>query len=190
MQETNYIQSSNLFEQILQQDEIIFDKTSGGKNQSSIHSQKKKRVFFTKEEDEKLKELVNKYGTRKWSLISSLMNNRTSRQCRDRYFNYLFPGCFKGEWSNDQDNLLVNLYMQYGPKWSFFSKNFPGRTPNSLKNRWNYFLSKKILFPEKNESKVILKEKIIQDELSSIYDDDFAKLNDFLSFNDEYQFLQ
>lgn len=102
---------------------------------------RKKRVPFTLDEDEKLKNLVNRFGVGNWSLISKFMTERTPKQCRDRYCNYLAPGYFKGEWTKEEDELLVRLYYLYGPKWASLKQHFTGRSPNSLKNRWNYFLS-------------------------------------------------
>lgn len=100
------------------------------------------RVHFTKQEDEKLKELVKIYGIKNWSLISSLMVGRTAKQCRDRYSNYLVPGFFQGEWSKEEDELLMKLYNEYGSKWSIIQTHFPNRSSNSIKNRWYYFLRK------------------------------------------------
>lgn len=105
---------------------------------------KRTRVPFTSEEDEKLRKLVAKFGGHNWSIISSFMKDRTSKQCRDRYSNYLTPGYFQGEWSKGEDNLLIQLYNQFGPKWTFMQKYFKGRSSNSIKNRWNYFLCRQI----------------------------------------------
>lgn len=101
---------------------------------------KKLRVLFSKEEDEKIKFLVDIYGTKQWGIISSFLNGRTPKQCRDRYKNYLEPGFFSGQWTNEEDNLLKKLYEQNGPKWSILSKSFIDRSPGAIKNRWKYFL--------------------------------------------------
>ncbi|WOL16567.1 transcription factor MYB3R-3 [Canna indica] len=54
-----------------------------------------------------------------------------------------------------EDEKIVNLVAKYGPtKWSFISKSLPGRirkqcrerTDNSIKNRWNSSLKKKLDF--------------------------------------------
>lgn len=102
----------------------------------------KNRVPFSIEEDEKIKRLVEKYGKRNWQIIASFIKERTPKQCRDRYCNYLFPGFFGGEWSKEEDDLLMKLYSELGPKWSVIKKSFVDRSTNSLKNRWIYFLSK------------------------------------------------
>lgn len=98
------------------------------------------RTHFTKEEDERIKDLVKQFGTKNWSIIASFMNGRSAKQCRDRYSNYLVPGFFQGEWSNEEDELLKKLYKENGSKWSIIQTYFPNRSSNSIKNRWYYFL--------------------------------------------------
>lgn len=110
-------------------------------NKKDKNKNKRKRVPFLPEEDEKLKMLVQKFGTKKWLVISNYMNGRSAKQCRDRYMNHLFPGYFNCEWSKEEVNLLFNLYYQVGPKWPYLKKFFIGRSANSLKNRWTYFLA-------------------------------------------------
>lgn len=101
------------------------------------------RKLFTKEEDEKIKKLVKIFGTRHWDLISQFIDGRTAKQCRDRYSNYLIPDYFQGEWSFEEDSLLIKLFNENGAKWSTIQKSFPNRSANSIKNRWHYFLRRK-----------------------------------------------
>lgn len=119
------------------------------------HPKKLYRVHFTKTEDERIMELVERFGKKNWALISSFMNGRTAKQCRDRYCNYLIPGFFQGEWSKEEDELLLKLYKENGSKWSVIKNHFPKRSSNSLKNRWYYFLRKEIKsMSEKNNDEV------------------------------------
>ena len=97
---------------------------------------------FTPEEDSKICELVNKYGARNWELIAREIPGRNSRQCRDRYQNYLIPGFFNGQWTKEEDELLYKKINQMGHQWTKMMKFFPGRTANCIKNRWNYFVCK------------------------------------------------
>lgn len=106
---------------------------------------KNQRVLFTKEEDDRIKQLVDKFGTNHWNLIALCMERRTAKQCRDRYHNYLMPGCFQGEWTKEEDNLLSQLYDKFGPKWSIIKKSFPNRGYNNIKSRWHFFISKQNL---------------------------------------------
>ena len=73
---------------------------------------------------------------RKW------VPGRTGRQCRDRYQNYLIPGFFNGQWSKEEDDLLMIKYHEFGSKWSKMAQFFNQRSANALKNRWNYFVSR------------------------------------------------
>ncbi|KAK8865516.1 hypothetical protein M9Y10_011072 [Tritrichomonas musculus] len=113
---------------------------------------KKSRNRFTREEDEKIKKLVNIFGTQSWILISKFMLGRSPKQIRDRYSNYLIPGLFLGEWSKEEDELLIKLFDQYGPKWSIIQNFFPNRGNNSIKNRWHNILNKKL--SKENEKKL------------------------------------
>lgn len=121
---------------------------SGSKNKNNKNEKeseekgKMKRRKFTEEEDEKLKKLVEEMGSKKWEDIAKLMPGRTGRQCRDRYQNYLIPGFFNGQWSQQEDDLLNLKYLEYGSQWSKITKFFSHRSANSLKNRWNYFVSR------------------------------------------------
>ena len=104
----------------------------------------KSKKRFTKEEDIKLLTLVSKYGPKNWKAISQEMNNRCGRQCRDRYVNYLSPDVKKTKWTIHEDRLLVDLYNQWGPKWSVIASKFKGRTASSVKNRWNFTIGRYI----------------------------------------------
>lgn len=114
------------------------------KNNEKPKESKTPRRKFSPEEDEKLKELVEKMGSKKWELIAKEMPGRTGRQCRDRYQNYLIPGFFNGQWSKEEDDLLQRKYMEYGSQWSKMKVFFSNRSANALKNRWNYFVSRNL----------------------------------------------
>ena len=96
-----------------------------------------KRIPFKTEEDEKLRQLVKKYGENDWNLISKFMPNRSARQCHDRWNNSLSSKILKEKWNSQEDFLLKQKYFQYGPKWKFFERFFPGRTSYNIKNRWS-----------------------------------------------------
>lgn len=124
------------------------------KNESAAKDRSSIRKKFTAAEDELLKQLVEKFGTKKWESIAECMPGRTGRQCRDRYRNYLIPGFFNGQWTAEEDRLLLVKYKELGHQWSKMVPFFTGRSANSLKNRWNYFVCR---FPEAQESFVVQK---------------------------------
>lgn len=101
------------------------------------------RRKFTDEEDNVLKSAVNIFGTSSWKIVASLVPGRSPRQCRDRYTNYLAPGLVHLEWSDEEDKLLFDKYLVYGPKWTKIRQYFPSRSANDIKNRYNYTVSRK-----------------------------------------------
>ena len=51
---------------------------------------------WTAKDDERLASLVEKIGKDDWCLVSSIMQDRSSRQCRERYNNHVDPTINKG----------------------------------------------------------------------------------------------
>ena len=52
-----------------------------------------------------------------WGDIASKMQTqRTAKQCRDRWQNYLRPGIKKGEWTRQEEKLIMQLYEKLGGK--------------------------------------------------------------------------
>lgn len=98
-----------------------------------------RRKLFTKEEDAILIDGVKKFGE-DWKSISSLLENRTEKQCKDRFNSYLKPDINYLPWTSEEDELLVYLYRLIGPKWKVMSKYFKGRTYNMIKNHFNYYI--------------------------------------------------
>lgn len=101
------------------------------------------RKRFTVEEDKRLKNLVQRRGYKIWEEIAQEMPNRTARQCRDRYNNYLFKEITKSPWTEEEDAFIVMKYNEIGPHWVKIAKHLNGRSGNNVKNRWHKTLSKK-----------------------------------------------
>ena len=97
----------------------------------------KKRMPWSEEEDKSIKKLVNKYGTSNWTLISNEMGqNRSGKQCRERWYNQLKPNVKKNNWTDEEENILFTKHMQLGNKWSDIASYLPGRTLNDIKNHF------------------------------------------------------
>ncbi|XP_068668527.1 transcription factor MYB3R-3-like [Aristolochia californica] len=101
---------------------------------------------WTPQEDDKIIELVAKYGPTKWSVIAKSLSGRIGKQCRERWHNHLNPKIKKDAWTADEELALVQAHRIYGNKWAEIAKVLPGRTDNSIKNHWNSSLKKKIDF--------------------------------------------
>ena len=108
-------------------------------NISTFHTFRciKKRMPWSEEEDKAMKQLVNKYGTSNWTLISSkLGKSRNGKQCRERWYNHLNPSLKKNNWTLEEENILFSKHMQLGNKWADIASFLPGRTLNDIKNHF------------------------------------------------------
>jgi hypothetical protein len=111
---------------------------------SSQKRSKRGRNPWSQKEDNKLMELMKKYG-QSWAMISSMMDGRTGKQVRDRYLNKLRPNIKLGDWSAQEDELIVTLIKEIGHRWSLIANHLPGRTEGQVKNRFYSHIKKRIL---------------------------------------------
>ena len=97
-----------------------------------------KKCKWTSEEDKCLIESVKKHGMTNWSLVATEVNGRTGKQCRERWTNQLCPALNKGDWTPQEDQILIKQQQLHGNTWSKIARYLPGRSLNSVKNRWSW----------------------------------------------------
>ncbi|XP_057539210.1 myb-related protein 308-like [Amaranthus tricolor] len=101
---------------------------------------------WTKEEDERLINYIKVHGEGCWrSLPKAAGLQRCGKSCRLRWINYLRPDLKRGNFTEEEDELIINLHSLLGNKWSLIAAKLPGRTDNEIKNYWNTHIKRKLI---------------------------------------------
>ncbi|KAL9266912.1 Transcription factor MYB61-like protein [Drosera capensis] len=112
---------------------------------SCCYKQKLRKGLWSPEEDEKLFKHVTQRGHGCWSSVPKLAGlQRCGKSCRLRWINYLRPDLKRGAFSEEEENLIIELHSVLGNRWSQIAAQLPGRTDNEIKNLWNSSLKKKL----------------------------------------------
>ncbi|CAA6654498.1 unnamed protein product [Spirodela intermedia] len=104
-----------------------------------------KKGPWTPEEDIILVSYIQEHGPGNWRSVptnAGLM--RCSKSCRLRWTNYLRPGIKRGNFTPQEEGLIVQLQGLLGNRWAAIASYLPQRTDNDIKNYWNTHLKKKI----------------------------------------------
>ena len=104
-------------------------------NKSTYHKAK-----WMPEEDNRLILGIQTYGTKNWTAISTFVPRRSPKQCRERWTGQLDPSLNKEAWDPQEDSYLINLQKHLGNSWAKISNFLPGRSANSVKNRYKLLL--------------------------------------------------
>ena len=126
-------------------------------NQTSL-----KNVKWTEKEDNLLIKCINKFGVGKWNEMENCFIGRTRKQIRQRYINNIkikkisentnqkilidsnistkeenkINEIRTFEWNDKLDKILLKEYFLNKKSWVKISKNIPGSSENSVKNRF------------------------------------------------------
>ncbi|KAG1328320.1 transcription factor MYB61 [Cocos nucifera] len=112
---------------------------------SCCYKQKLRKGLWSPEEDEKLLKHITKYGHGCWSSVPKQAGlQRCGKSCRLRWINYLRPDLKRGTFSQQEEDLIIELHAVLGNRWSQIAAQLPGRTDNEIKNFWNSCIKKKL----------------------------------------------
>ncbi|CAK55608.1 unnamed protein product (macronuclear) [Paramecium tetraurelia] len=132
-----------------------------------------KKSKWTFEEDQIIKDNINQYENN-WAAIAKILKSKTGKQIRERYINKLRADIVdskKQPWTPQEDLKLIQLFHQFGSKWSSIARQFYGRSDLQVRNRTRKLLKDDIpQYPKSVEDQKLK----IQVQLE----------NDFDAFND------
>ncbi|WVZ86925.1 hypothetical protein U9M48_033636 [Paspalum notatum var. saurae] len=119
-----------------------------GRSPCCCHDAGVKKGPWTEEEDRTLVEHIQRHGGHvgSWrNLPKAAGLNRCGKSCRLRWTNYLRPDIKRGNFTGDEEALIIRLHAELGNKWSTIATHLDGRTDNEIKNYWNTHIRKKLL---------------------------------------------
>ncbi|BAT83375.1 myb-related protein 306-like [Vigna umbellata] len=104
-----------------------------------------KKGPWTPEEDIILVSYIQEHGPGNWRTVPTKTGlSRCSKSCRLRWTNYLRPGIKRGNFTEQEEKMIIHLQDLLGNRWAAIASYLPQRTDNDIKNYWNTHLRKKL----------------------------------------------
>ncbi|KAI8596878.1 hypothetical protein EDD21DRAFT_342989 [Dissophora ornata] len=91
---------------------------------------------WTDKDRERLKLAVDRFGSKKWTLISEFVVGKTPAQCRMEWNEKLDPGVKRGAWSGKELDQLMERVETIMMDWREVAKGMNGRTPEQCRLRF------------------------------------------------------
>ncbi|CZT19984.1 uncharacterized protein RCC_05841 [Ramularia collo-cygni] len=96
-----------------------------------------KRGPWSQQEDQLLLHLVSVHGAHNWVRISSTIQTRSPKQCRERFHQNLKPNLNHDPITPEEGILIEQMVAEMGKRWAEIARRLRGRSDNAVKNWWN-----------------------------------------------------
>lgn len=153
----------------IEEDSLSKVKSEFFSNTSKI----KKQLKWTKEDDDKLLNLIEHYPKPKivWAEIANNFSNKSKTQCYSRY-RQINPNLNKGAWSKHEEDLLIELVGKFGKNWAKIASIHKTRSGKQIRDHYNYCIDNKTNYTEEEDQKIL--------SLYQTYGNQFSKFTDYI----------
>lgn len=112
-------------------------------NSRAVFKDQPQRLRWTVEEDRKLAKLAKVYK-KDWTQIAEHFTGKPPHALSKRWSKKHDLSIVVGNWSQDEDDLILKLFEVEGSNWTRIAQHLPGRLPSSIKNRFYGTIRKKL----------------------------------------------
>jgi len=155
-----------------------------------------KKGQWSYQENRLLKQWVKLNGPKNWEACGRFIQGRKGKQCREHWSNCLNPELKKGDWTPEEDFLIMFFYEKCKGSWKKIIPLFNGRIENSIKNRFysqlRKYATQNIEKSQKRKMKAQIKLNVLLNYLGEALNEakhDFLKKTK-MTFEQFNQFLE